>query len=193
MAPDHENVKTDPRVLRTRKLIDEAFLAVLNDKGFEELSVQDVADRAGINRATFYAHYGDKYDLMADWIRKDFTDKLQEKNLLVRDLSGESVLEIITLVGAYVAGLHGHCKPPHRHLDWMLEQEISGYCADLFRSWAQGRMNARERKSIHMRTTAAAGAMYALILDWLPAEKRPSVEAFAKSILPTIMDILLDS
>jgi AcrR family transcriptional regulator len=192
LAPDQETVKTDPRILRTRKLIDEAFLSVLNDKGFEELSVQDVADRAGINRATFYAHYGDKYDLMADWIRKDFTEKLQEKDLLVRDLSETSVQEIITLVCAYVAGLHGHCKPPHRHLDWMLEQEITGYCAELFRTWMRGQRNSSGRKSIQTRSTAAAGAMYALVLDWLLAEKRPSVEAFAKSILPTVTRILLE-
>jgi AcrR family transcriptional regulator len=190
LALDQESAKTDPRVLRTRKLIDEAFLAVLNDKGFEELSVQDVADRAGINRATFYAHYGDKYDLMADWIRKDFTDKLQEKNLLVRDSNEGSVQEIIMLVCAYVAGLHGHCKPPHRHLDWMLEQEISGYCADLFRTWAGNQMNSSERKSMRMRATAAAGAMYSLVLDWLAAEKRPSAETFVKSILPMVTNIL---
>jgi AcrR family transcriptional regulator len=180
----------DPRVLRTRKLIGEAFLAVLNETGFEELSIQDVADSAGINRATFYAHYADKYDLMADLIRKSFTERLEEEKLLQRDLCVESVEELFRVVCTYVAGLHGHCKPPHRHLDWMLEQELPGYCADLFFRWTVDKRTAPETIPFQMKTTAAAGAMYALILKWLGTKKRVSPQAFVVSALPVITAIL---
>lgn len=190
MVQDRIYEKTDPRILRTRKLIEEAFLAAMNEKGFEELSVQDVTDQAGINRATFYAHYGDKYDLMADWIRKDFTERLEGQNLVNRDLSAASVKDLFTAICAYVAGLRGHCKPPHRHLDWMLEQEISAYCANLFCRWAGGRALPAGEMPQRLRSTAAAGAMYALVLEWLSDGKKVPPEAFVASVLPTIMDIL---
>ena len=55
--------KTDLRVIRTKKMIIEAFLSLVNQKGYEAITIQDIADHAMINRATFYAHFKDKPDL----------------------------------------------------------------------------------------------------------------------------------
>lgn len=55
--------KTDLRVKRTNKMIVEAFIRLVEEKGFDQVTVQDIADEAMINRATFYAHYKDKHDL----------------------------------------------------------------------------------------------------------------------------------
>jgi len=58
------NRQDDLRVLRTRKLIKEAFYASVKEKGFEKTTVSDITRRAMINRATFYLHYQDKNDLL---------------------------------------------------------------------------------------------------------------------------------
>ncbi len=55
--------KTDLRVQRTNKLIVDAFIHLVEKKGYEQVTVQGIADEAMINRATFYAHYKDKQDL----------------------------------------------------------------------------------------------------------------------------------
>ena len=55
--------KTDLRVIRTKKMIIDAFLSLVNQKGYEAITIQDIADDAMINRATFYAHFKDKPDL----------------------------------------------------------------------------------------------------------------------------------
>lgn len=55
---------TDLRVRRTRKLLRDALVALIEENGFDALKVSDIADRAMINRATFYRHYRDKYDLL---------------------------------------------------------------------------------------------------------------------------------
>ena len=54
----------DRRVQRTRKLIIETFMELLRDKGFEKITVNDIADRADINRGTVYLHFLDKYDIL---------------------------------------------------------------------------------------------------------------------------------
>ncbi|MDP5276445.1 TetR/AcrR family transcriptional regulator [Chengkuizengella axinellae] len=56
--------KEDLRIIRTRKLIGEAFLKLIKQKGFDNITIQNIADEAMINRATFYLHYQDKYDLL---------------------------------------------------------------------------------------------------------------------------------
>lgn len=55
--------KTDRRILRTRNTLGEAIVALMQEKSFEEITVQEVLDRAGVGRSTFYTHYRDKDDL----------------------------------------------------------------------------------------------------------------------------------
>lgn len=56
--------KIDLRIRRTHKLLIEALAELLNEKGFENISVTEICDKAMINRTTFYKHYTDKYDLV---------------------------------------------------------------------------------------------------------------------------------
>ena len=55
--------KTDLRVLKTQLAIRGAFAELLEEKPFSSITVQNIIDRAMINRKTFYNHYHDKYDL----------------------------------------------------------------------------------------------------------------------------------
>jgi AcrR family transcriptional regulator len=57
--------KEDRRVQRTQRLLREALVALIREKGFEALSVQEIIDRANVGRATFYAHFDNKEDLLA--------------------------------------------------------------------------------------------------------------------------------
>jgi AcrR family transcriptional regulator len=54
----------DRRVHRTQRLLREALVALIREKGFEALTVQDIFDRANVGRATFYAHFDNKEDLL---------------------------------------------------------------------------------------------------------------------------------
>jgi AcrR family transcriptional regulator len=54
----------DPRVIRTRKLLREALIELIPEKGYDEITIKDITDRATLNRATFYLHYRDKEDLL---------------------------------------------------------------------------------------------------------------------------------
>ena len=54
----------DPRVRRTRDALGDALIALVQEKPFESITVQDLLDRAGVGRSTFYAHFSDKDDLL---------------------------------------------------------------------------------------------------------------------------------
>ncbi|MBO0449841.1 TetR/AcrR family transcriptional regulator [Enterococcus sp. MJM12] len=77
--------KTDLRVKRTNKMIIEAFIHLVEKNGYEQVTVQDIADQAMINRATFYAHYKDKQDLyetIFDYALTAFTSVLNPAELV---------------------------------------------------------------------------------------------------------------
>lgn len=58
--------------LRSKRLLREAFSELVVEKGFEKVTVRQVAERADLNRSTFYAHYADLYEL-ADELTGEIT------------------------------------------------------------------------------------------------------------------------
>ncbi|ASR48963.1 hypothetical protein B4V02_20795 [Paenibacillus kribbensis] len=56
--------KKDLRIIKTQKVIRDAFIDLLDKSGFEAITVQEIANAAMVNRSTFYLHYVDKYDLL---------------------------------------------------------------------------------------------------------------------------------
>ena len=57
-------IPNDRRVIRTKKMIRSALAELIEEKGFNNISITDITTRADINRGTFYLHYDDKYDLL---------------------------------------------------------------------------------------------------------------------------------
>jgi AcrR family transcriptional regulator len=56
--------KGDRRVERTQQLLRGALVSLIEEQGFEALTVQDIINRANVGRATFYAHFDNKEDLL---------------------------------------------------------------------------------------------------------------------------------
>jgi AcrR family transcriptional regulator len=71
----------DRRVRRTRRILHEALISLILEKGYERTTVQDVLDRADVGRSTFYAHFRDKEALLVmsfDGLRDDLHRELGE-------------------------------------------------------------------------------------------------------------------
>lgn len=67
-------IKEDRRFIKTKQAITEAMWQLMQEKDFVQISVGEIADRANINRVTFYRHYVDKYD----WLEQCISELLQE-------------------------------------------------------------------------------------------------------------------
>jgi AcrR family transcriptional regulator len=68
----------DRRVQRTRQMLLDALKALIIDKGYESITIQDIIDRANLGRSTFYAHFYDKEDLLKNGIDQLKDSLLQE-------------------------------------------------------------------------------------------------------------------
>ncbi len=71
------------KVAKTKKLIKETLLDLIEEKGFEAISVRDITLKAGLNRGTFYLHYRDKYDLM-EKSQNEILEGLQDRLIFIR-------------------------------------------------------------------------------------------------------------
>jgi len=102
-------IRVDPRIMRTRKLIREALASLLAEKSFESVTVQDIAERATVNRATFYAHFTDKFALLDAMIREDFAGYLSQGDPL--SITETRPLLLATGTNAFgFVGLHRKCR-----------------------------------------------------------------------------------
>src|SRR6202041_1177448 len=72
---------TDPRIVRSRHMLLEALAKLLTQKSFDDISIQEIADEATLNRATFYLHYPDKNSLLQAVTEARFRDLIQRRGL----------------------------------------------------------------------------------------------------------------
>src|SRR5438046_3717676 len=80
------NTKVDRRSERTRQLLNVALIELMLEQRYDEITVQDIIDRANIGRSTFYAHYLDKEDLLVS----GFTRVLDTLSQHPQQLAGEA-------------------------------------------------------------------------------------------------------
>lgn len=69
--------KVDRRILKSQEAIKKAFTELISEKSFDDITIQDIADRANVNRGTIYLHYKDKFDIL-DKIIEEHIDKLRD-------------------------------------------------------------------------------------------------------------------
>jgi AcrR family transcriptional regulator len=82
--------KLDSRVRRTRNVLGDALIALMQERPFDDIKVQDILDRAQIGRSTFYAHYRDKDDLfLSD--AEDFLELMSNQLLRSKEASNRIV------------------------------------------------------------------------------------------------------
>src|ERR1700684_3929993 len=79
---------TDPRILRSRRILMEALVRLLTQKEFEDISIQEITDEATLNRATFYLHYPDKNALLQAMTAVRFRDLIARRGLTFTDCDG---------------------------------------------------------------------------------------------------------
>jgi len=179
--------KNDRRILRTRKLLGEALLALIQEKDYAEITIQDIADRANVNRVTFYLHYRDKQELLessAETIFNDLTSKISP-------MTGENFrLDIppkgMTLVYSYIAEnarfyriVLGENGIP------FLVNRLRKYLAELTVQRYQMVTTPESKGPIPLEIVAeyAAGSIIGLISWWLENDMPIPPEEFAHQTL----------
>lgn len=62
--------KVDRRITKSQEAIKKAVTELMSEKSFDDITIQDIANRADVNRGTIYLHYTDKYDLLDKMIEE---------------------------------------------------------------------------------------------------------------------------
>src|ERR1700724_1426127 len=96
----------DPRMRRTRQLLQGALRTLMQNKSFDEIAVQDITEAATVNRATFYDHYTDKYALLEAMVAGGFHTLLHERNVSYDGTCPSAVRALILATCDYLTLTH---------------------------------------------------------------------------------------
>jgi AcrR family transcriptional regulator len=162
-----KEVKNDLRSKRTRRLLQQALTELMTQKGFSEISVQDITAKAEINRATFYAHFDDKYELLNASIRETFQALLSEK------LPQESAftlgnLHMLALTAhQYLADFSGQCiTAAFRTDEALMVQQVHHEIRDILLDWLHRVPAAYSTTtSIEITATVVSWAIFGTIIE----------------------------
>ena len=181
MLPTDE--KLDPRVKRTRGLILQSFENLLAEKNFETISVQDVTYKAQINRATFYAHFQDKYALLDYSISQMFMQEIEKRTLNACHYSLDNLRNLILVVCEFLSHLHGDCAQSHQQFESLVETQIKKHIFELLSHWLK---QSKSKISTELPVTVATSAIYGLASHYSHTKKRPALEKFVDEALPLV-------
>src|ERR1700722_19407630 len=114
----------DPRIRRTRLLLQKALGKLLETKEFEKISVQDIAEGATLNRATFYDHYADKFALLECMVGSRFHDLLAQRRIVFNGGCSAALTGIVLGVCDYLAATPRLDCEPQRQMEPHLESSV---------------------------------------------------------------------
>lgn len=175
----------DPRIKRTRQLLQQAFLDLFQEKRFASISVQDIAERATVNRATFYAHFEDKYDLMDSIIREQFQQIVTSKLPAAPGWGENNLRVLIQTVFDFMGEFHSHCTPTDTRFAPQFERAIQQELYQLLLSWLRQATAPLPTRRVAPETLASvmSWAIFGTAAHWSQEEEAPSVEDMTNQIM----------
>ena len=179
---------TDPRILRSRRMLMEALVRLLIHKEFEDISIQEIADEATLNRATFYLHYPDKNALLQAMTAARFRDLIARRGLSFTNCDG--ALRAIALgVCDYLAET---TSCPTQLAKMPLEGSIIPVVERVFLEGAAHHEMGPGVDSALLATTAA-WAVFGAARGWFQTPDRIPAEEMAAKIEAMVKPIFLST
>ena len=181
--------EADPRVKRTRKLLQDAFMELLGEKSFHAISVQDIAERATLNRATFYAHFEDKYALMDYMVREQFREALGQRLPSGAPFTLANLHLLVATVCEFLGQFHGHCAPGDREVDPRLEEKVQQEVYTFLLSWL-GQAQTGDASSGAPQETAATVLSWAIFgagIAWSRSKRKLTADEWARQVVAAVV------
>jgi len=180
----------DPRIRRTRLLLQQALGKLLDTREFDKVSVQDIAEAATVNRATFYDHYTDKFALMEAMIAGGFHELLYERQLRYQTGCPAALQAIIQATCDYLIQVHskGECDRQTAFAPLM----DAAIAKAIQRLLIEGLHRERHPSSIspELIAAAASAAICAGVKQWFSAPDHPPVKALVAQLQELILPML---
>lgn len=175
--------KTDPRVVHTRKLIMDSFIELSSKKEFKDITIKDITTEAMINRATFYYHFQDIYDLLEKVLSEVLLINLDWNIIEENELNEESMIHIFLAITNFQGALSNRC---HRGYEDTIARIIRDQLEIIFYKQLLKQHKKEEDEALNLTAVMLSWGMYGASVEWRRNSKIPP-EEFIRPALPIIL------
>jgi AcrR family transcriptional regulator len=182
----------DPRIRRTRLLLQQALEKLLAQQEFDKISVQDIAEAATINRVTFYDHYTDKFALLECMVGSRFHELVARRNVSYAAGCSTALSGIILAVCDYIDGMPRIESDQQRltkpHLEAAIIAVVRRMLLDGFERHHQNDP-VPAHVNVEMLATMVSWAIYGAAQEWVRTPNRPPSDEIVGTIRTMIEPI----
>ena len=179
----------DPRVRRTRALLHDALFELLRSRSFEDISLQDIAETATLNRATVYAHCDDKYALLANATTAKFNRLIEHRNVTFDGSCASAIRRIFVAVCDYIESVGTCDRDRMRPIDPHMAAAIVDTVRDVM-SAGLSKRSGDAALPTDIVAAAAASAIYGAARAWLALPERGSAEDVADAVTALVWPVV---
>ncbi|MEG0256184.1 TetR/AcrR family transcriptional regulator [Vagococcus sp.] len=193
-----KKITTDPRVIRTRNLIIDSLIRLSKQKNFESITIKDITSEATVNRATFYYHFTDKYDLLEQTLKYRIMNDVLNQLTEINDINADSIIVIFLSITEFLNNLLIQCSTSYVSLQKLIESNLKKELQEFFYTILKPKFEQDNTEFIDKLQTYSAlltWSIYGAVID-CQFHKKDSPEEYAKKITPYIfngMNSLMDS
>jgi AcrR family transcriptional regulator len=176
-------VAEDPRVARSRQLLTQALVSLLETMPFQSIAVSDITRQARVNRSTFYAHFVDKYDLLNYLVRRDFQETIAQHLPDPTAFCGDQITQMVRATCQFMQRF-SHCTPLERQLEPVIQAQIQAALYDYLLKWLAEMNTARGNDGIavEVRANMLSWMIFGAGMQWRTLGARMDLDRYADQI-----------
>lgn len=187
IVAERSSEAVDPRIRRTRLLLQEALGKLLEKKDFNDISIQNIAEEATVNRATFYDHYADKFALLACMVGCRFHGLLAERRIHFEGSCSGELKAIVRAVCDYLVEMQRtNCK---RQFEPHMESAIITAVREILLSGIR-QHSTESAIAPEIIAASASWAIYGAAKEWAETPGRCSPDEIADTVTKLVSPVL---
>ncbi len=176
-----EPLHVDPRIKRTRQMLFHAFQALLAEKTFDLITVQDIAERSTLNRATFYDHFDDKFALLGAMMGERFGSLIEARMAGNKGTCEAALRQLILAACDFLAETSSGCQKHQRQFEPLVEAQVKSVIS----AFLLNGLREHGDKNPELKSTMVSWAITGAAMQW-SREKSITADELADAVLPTV-------
>ena len=178
----------DPRVLRTRKLLMDGFIELAVKKDLNDITIKDITSAATVNRATFYNHFYDKYDLLEKVLSESMMREMIEEVSTHEVINEESMKSIFLSIIQSHTSLSNQCSRSYKAFTPQIEAIFKTELQNFFSEWAQKQWPNQNKTDAEAFAVMLSWALYGAAMHWMQNQKAKP-EDYVRQLMPFIKNM----
>lgn len=179
----------DLRAVRTRKYIIEAFIELIEEKKFSNITINEISTKAMINRATFYRHFLDKYDLMDTVIKENLmATVLNEMAIINEPFSVELLKKLFVSITHFQISFTTRCQKSYHDMQANVQEILLAELERILLTTFQHKCPHHTSQQVNTLAKMLSWMLYAATLNWQQSDL-VSAEEFIDQTFQEIKDL----